>query len=60
MVVRLMEISRQTETEQPVHATCEPANIYLSMSKLLDRSESMQTGLTSECTSCVCIFGMLF
>ena len=35
-------------------ATCEPANICLSMCKLLDGSESMQRGLTSfEYTSCV-------
>ena len=46
-----MEILRQTETEQPVHATCEPANVCLSICELLDGSESMQTGLTSdECT----------
>ena len=52
-----MEISRQTETEQPLHATCEPPNVCLSMCKLLDGSESMQTGLTSEYISCVCMFG---
>ena len=50
-----MEISRQTELEQFVHVTCEPANICLSMCKLLDGSQSMQTGLTSEYISCVCI-----
>ena len=31
-------------------ANCEPANFCLSMCKLLDGSESIQTGLTSECT----------
>ena len=38
-----MEISRQTETEQSVHVTYEPANVCLSTCKLLDGSESMQT-----------------
>ena len=44
-----MEISRQTETEQPMFATCEPVNFCLSMCKLLDDSDSLQTGLTSMC-----------
>ena len=29
--------------------TCELANVHLSMCKLLDGSENMQAGLTSEC-----------
>ena len=33
-------------------ATCEPANFCLSMCQLLDGSESLQTGLTTECTPC--------
>ena len=49
-----MEISRQTETEQPVFATCEPVNFCLSMCKLLNDSDSLQTGLTSDV---FCIFG---
>ena len=38
--------------DRPVcDATSEPADFCLSMCKLLDSSESMQTGLNSECTS---------
>ena len=49
-----VQINRNVEAnrDRAAHVvTYEPANVCLSMCKLLNGSESMQTGLTSECTS---------